>query len=121
MGIADAWIGNAFPLSAWTGDVDLAYDAARLIAEKPTSIDVRRGASTLEAQTVRIEEYRGNRTVVTNDNRVAQVAAMLLGYKSHPTIAATDVQVGDRFDGYEVREIVPNTIDSLQAYLIHRS
>ena len=120
MGKASVWVGSTFPLSTWLDDHDPGRDTALLIADKSTSITVVRGTGTLAAQTVRIEEMRGNRQVTTSAGQVFSVDAVVLGYKSHPTITDTDLQPGDRFavasTRYEVIMLVPGLVDSLQAY-----
>lgn len=121
----DAWMGDAFPLSTWLDDADKSVDAARLIADKSTSITVIRAGSALSAQTVRLEALRSESTVQTEGGDTAVVDAVVIGYKGHSTITDTDLQRGDRFavDGqtYDVMTIVPGTVDSLQAYVKVRS
>lgn len=116
----DSWSGNTFPLSAWIDDHDPGVDTALIIADKTTSITVTRGGSTLSAQTVRIEEQRGKGQVTTSAGQVYQVDAVILGYKSHPTITDTNLLPGDRFAvsgiRYEVIILVPGLVDGLQAY-----
>lgn len=119
-----AWINATLPLADWLGDYDMAVDTAFMIADKPTSITVTRiaaGVTTvLAAQTVRIEEFRGNRQVTTSAGQVYQVDAVILGYKGHATIVNTNLQPGDRFAiagvRYEVIVLVVALTDSLQAY-----
>lgn len=121
---ADAWAGSQ-PLANYTDDIDRGYDVARLIADKSTSITVQRAGSALSAQTVRIEEDRGDRTVQTEAGQTRQVDAIVLGYKGHASISDTDLQPGDRFKtgglAYEVIAIVPGLADSLQVYCRVRS
>lgn len=115
----DSWLGTT-PLSTWLDDHDQAVDTAALIADKPTSITVVRGATTLSAQTVRIDSLSGSRQITTSAGQVHQADGLILGYKGHPTIANTDIKPGDRFAlggvKYEVIALVPNLLDSLQAY-----
>jgi hypothetical protein len=116
----DAWSGNTFPLSAWTDDHDPGVDTALLIADKPTSITISRGASTLSAQTVRIEEFRGQKQVQSSAGQVYNVDAVVLGHKGHPTITDTDIKPGDRFAVagvlFEVQMLVVGLADGVQAY-----
>ena len=120
MGKASVWGGSTFPLSTWLDDHDPGRDTALVIGDKTTSITVVRGTGTLSAQTVRIEEMRGNRQVVTSAGQVFQVDAVVIGYKGHPTVSDTNLQPSDRFVGasvlYEVIMLVPDLVDSLQAY-----
>ncbi len=116
----DKWAGDTFPLAAWLDDVDAGVDTARLIAEQSSSITVKRGATTLEAQTVRIEALGRPREVAGEGGETVLADALVLGYKGHPTIADTDLQTGDRFAvgglAYEIVGLVPGLADSLQAY-----
>ena len=121
----DAWAGDAFPLADWSDDADPAVDNARITADKLTSITVVRAGVEQSAQNVRLEEMRGDRTIVTAAGQTATVDALIIGYKGHATITNTDLQRGDRFKAdslfYEVVAVVPNLSDSLQAYAVVRS
>jgi len=92
-----------------------------LIALKPASITVRRGSSTLGAQTVRLETLASQRAVVGEGGVTFMCDAHLLGYRDHPTVADTDIQAGDRFraDGvdYDVVIVLPAHVDNVQCYL----
>lgn len=121
----DAWVGNVFPLAAWTDDIDAGVDTARLIAEKPSSIVVTRWSNgsdaTLGAQPIRIEDLSRNPRFMRGEGGATAVLTLLIvGYRGHPTIADTDLQMGDEFvlngTPYKVRMIVPGLTDSLQAY-----
>lgn len=107
-------------LAAFVND-DLPTAIGDLIALKPTSITVRRGNTTLGAQTVRLETLASQRAVVGEGGITHQCDAMALGYKNHPTVADTDLQPGDRFqaDGvaYEVVLVMPAHVDNVQAWL----
>jgi hypothetical protein len=96
----------------------LAVDTANRIAERPSTIVVKRDLGdgtyiTLEPQTVRLEVVQSIRD--SGENRDAMVAiskqyVVAMGYRSHPTIPNTDVQRGDTFyfqnRVYEVQEII---------------
>lgn len=116
----NAWAGDSFPLSAWSDDYDMGVDTARLIADKSTSITVTRAGTPLAAQTVRIETLTGDRRMVTSGGTVYAMDALVVGYKSHPTVTNTDLKPGDRFyvdsTQYEVITLMPGLTDSLQAY-----
>ena len=119
MSSLSAWLGSTPPLADWLGDVDRAYDTARVIAAKPTSITVRRAGATLDAQTVRLEvssmPTQSNGPNVTSTN----LQTVVVGYKGHPTIADTDIQRGDRFytggQMYEVVQVLADVPDRLLA------
>lgn len=104
---------------------DLPTAIGDLITIKPTSITVRRGASTLAAQTVRLETLASQRMVVGEGGVTHQIDGMVLGYRAHPVSQDTDIQTGDRFvaDGtaYEVIAVMPAHVDCVQAYLRVRS
>lgn len=107
-------------IAAYTND-SRPSSIGDLIALKPTSITVRRGNSTLSAQTVRLETLASQRAVVGEGGITYQCDALALGYKNHPSVADTDLQPGDRFqaDGvaYEVVILLPGHIDNVQAWL----
>jgi hypothetical protein len=110
------WLGNESPLALWLDDIDLAYDTARLIADKPASITPI-GKS---AQTVRIEFLRQPQEVQTAAGEQVKVDTLVLGYKSHPVYGDTNLIRGDRFayagQQYEVIIIEPGKADGLHAY-----
>ena len=99
----------------------MASALGALVALKATTITVKRGASTLGAQSVRLETLSSQRAIVGDGGITFQCDAMALGYKNHPTIADTNLQPGDRFvaDGvaYEVILVMPAHEDCLQAWL----
>lgn len=124
------WITSRGKATSWRGEIEADARALnytyRAIMDKPTTIEVQRrvgGTMTkLAPQTVRIEQTRiqpdrdvgtGGREMVSN--------ATLIGFKGHPDIDDTDLQVGDRFevDGvkYIVRTIWPATQGFLSAWL----
>lgn len=102
---------------------DRATGIGDLISLKPTEITLYRsgGRGVLDPQTVRLETLSSQRAVQTDGGITHMIDAMALGYKNHPTIADTDLQVGDRFvaDGvaFEVIIVMPAQVDNLQAYL----
>ncbi|TXH53006.1 MAG: hypothetical protein E6Q97_14365 [Desulfurellales bacterium] len=107
-------------IAAFTSD-DRPTSIGDLIAIKPTSITVRRGATTLSAQTVRLETLASQRAVVGEGGVTFMCDAHLLGYRDHPTVADTDIQTGDRFRAdavdYEVVIVLPAHVDNVQCYL----
>lgn len=117
----DAWLGNAFPLSAWVDDHALGVDTAAIIADRPVSITVTRGATTLSAQTVRLEGTGTGRPVLGADGTTTHtITAVVIGYRNHPTITDTNLQPGDRFVVssvlYEVIMVEPGLTTGLHAY-----
>lgn len=107
-------------IAAFTAD-DRPSSIGDLIALKPTSITVKRGNSTLSAQTVRLETLASQRAVVGEGGVTLMCDALLLGYYGHPTVANTDIQAGDRFRAggvdYEVVIKMPAHVDNVQAWL----
>ena len=118
----DAWGGNSFPLGGYIGGHDEAFDTAQIIADKSVSITVRRGsATTLGAQTVRLESLSSQREIMGDGGTTYLADAMALGYRGHPTIADTDLKPGDRFAvsgvSYQVIYVTPAQANTLQAFL----
>lgn len=107
-------------ITAFTTD-DRPTSIGDLIALKPTSITVRRGATTLSAQTVRLETLASQRAVVGEGGVTFMCDAMALLYRNHPTVADGDLQPGDRFraDGvdFEVILLMPAHQECYQAWL----
>lgn len=107
-------------IAAFVND-DLPTAIGDLITLKPTSITVRRGNSTLSAQTVRLETLASQRAVVGEGGVTLMCDALLLGYKEHPTIADTDLKAGDRFRAdsvdYECVLVMPAHQECIQAWL----
>lgn len=116
------WLGSTEPLANWS-NADRAYDTARHIVEQSSSITIvsRLSGSLPGAQTVRLEPLGGVPIEARSGNAVAANADVLIvGYKSHPSIADTDIQRGDRFlyddQMYTVTQVLPNVPDRLLAY-----
>ncbi len=107
-------------ITAYTND-NRPTSIGDLIALKPTSITVKRGNSTLSAQTVRLETLASQRAVVGEGGITHQCDAMALGYHNHPTVTDTDLQVGDRFRAggvdYECVLVMPAHEECVQAWL----
>jgi hypothetical protein len=114
------WQGNSFPLPSWLAGADQAVDTAQVIADKTTSIVVRRNGADLAAQIVRIEELGGPGETRGQNATVANAGVLIVGYRGHPTIADTDLKRGDRFyltadsTMYTVTQILVDTRESLQ-------
>lgn len=107
-------------IAAFTSD-GRSSSIGDLIALKPTSITVKRGASTLGAQTVRLETLASQRAVVGEGGVTLMCDAMALAYKNHPTVADGDLKPGDRFRAdsvdYEVIIVMPAHQECIQAWL----
>lgn len=120
----NAWMGGTPPLANWRDEVDRGYDTARLIAEKPTVITVRRGTADLPEQTVRIESLRLGNTQESRGSspNIKQSLGMVIviGYRNHPAEADTDLKRKDRFDHngqtYDVVQVEPDRDYRLLAY-----
>jgi hypothetical protein len=103
--------------------IDRAIRTAFLISEKPTAIMVYRdGTAQSEAQTVRLEAV-GTPAALAQMRETGMQStdadALIVGYKSHPAIDDTDLQMGDRFQNgdqwYTVIQIFPAIPDRLLA------
>lgn len=100
-------------MSLWT---QIAADVEKLIAENPASITIRRGASTLSAQTVRLEMAGRKSPAEPRSDGASQAEneMTILGE------AGLDIRRFDRFnDGngvlYEVTFVHPNRNACVQA------
>lgn len=117
---ADGWLGNTPALDSWRNG-DRAYDTARLIQDKPTSITVIRAGVAQDAQTVRIDPVEQRPSTSSSPaGRTARQRVLVTGYKSHPAISDTDLQHGDRFavdsQMYDVVDVAAGLNDRLLAY-----
>ncbi len=116
----DAWAGDTFPLANWLDDVDPAVDNARIVGDKTTSITPVRGGSEQSAQTVRLEDLRGDSQQRSDGAYTGMFDMLVVGYEGHPSISDTDLQRGDRFavDGemFEVVVVTPALGNTFQAY-----
>lgn len=102
-------------MTIWT---EIAEDIADLIAENPTEITIRRGSSTLDAQTVRLESL-GTISQALRSAGAAQMegAIVVLGETD------LDIRVGDRFNDangelYEVKFVEPNRLACVLAQAV---
>ena len=103
--------------------IDEAHRAAlawRRISEKPTSITIKRGAVTLDAQTMRVELSETSTTQRGNAGSGTMRDVVLFGVRNHPDalIEDTDVQAKDRFVlnnvEYQIMDVVL-TLGEVQA------
>lgn len=96
-----------------------AVDAWRRIQDKPATITVIRGETTLTTQTVRIEYSESERVVTGEANGMSAIRdVVVFGVKNHPTVANTNLQYGDQFayDGQIFKIVfVMSTIGEIQA------
>ena len=121
------WMTDKGPVTDWQGDVENDYRAVhfthRIITDKPTVIVIqRKDGEELAEQTVRIEPTRIQPDVnVGPAGRESRANTVLIGYKGHPTIPDTDIQIGDRFavgvKKFTVRQIFTETIGRVEAWL----
>lgn len=82
------------------GEIDDALRASRvwaLIQRNPTSITLKRGSSTLSAQTVRIEISNSGGTERSAESSAVsgERMAIIYGIRNHATLSDTDIQTGD--------------------------
>jgi len=93
---------------------DRAIAAWDRIQRKPHSIVIRRGSSTLSAQTVRVEFKKSANLIRVPDANAENYerAVVVFGVKDHPddAVADTDIQAGDKFglnaERFTVHDIV---------------
>lgn len=79
------------------------------IQDAPVSLIIRRGGTSLAAQTVRVELDAGALDV-TGAGAASKRGAIIFGVRGHASVANTDLAIGDRFllDGktYEIRDVL---------------
>lgn len=94
-----AWLGG-FSTDAISAE-ERAIAAWNRVLRKPESVVIRRGSSTLSAQTVRVEfKNTSNEIRVTDANaETTERNVVVFGVKDHPNdaVADTNIQSGDRF------------------------
>lgn len=124
------WMTDLNKAGAWLADIEnearSEHFTHRTITDKPSTITISRQNGTtftaLSPQVVRLELNR-----IAPDNNIGPAArehranGILIGYRNHPTITDTDIEVGDRFaydnTHYEIRFIFPETPGNVQAWL----
>jgi hypothetical protein len=67
------------------------------IQDNPTSLVLIRAGAALPAQTLRIETQTGASNIEGDTGKPAVGSAIVYGIADHPTVAASDMQRGDRF------------------------
>lgn len=85
-------------LATSISDADRAASIWGMIQRNPTSITLKRGSSTLSAQTVRIEISNSGGTMEqrAESNAVSgERMAIIFGIRNHATLSDTDIQTGD--------------------------
>jgi hypothetical protein len=104
--------------------IDASHRAAlawRRISDKPTSITLKRGTTTVSAQTVRVEYDESLKTVEGVSASPALRGVVVFGVRDHPdsSIADTNIRAKDRFVlgsvEYQVRDVV-TTLGEVQAH-----
>lgn len=122
----NSWFTDKEAAGGWQedieGDARSVHFTHRIITAKPTIIEIQRNGQTLEPQTVRIEMTRIQPDVnVGPAARESRANTVLIGYKGHPTIADTDIQVGDVFllsdRRFRVRLIFAENVGHIEAWL----
>ena len=97
-----------------------ANRAWRLIQRKPASIAVVRGASTLNAQTVRVELSNAQVEEKGGSGALAVMRdAVLFGVRGHESITDTDIKRNDLFeyDGQDYRVMdINKVVGGIQAH-----
>jgi len=83
-------------LSAWRMS-NRAHDAWRRISEKPSSVVLKRGATLLPAQTVRVEANSLPSEVEGPAGISSIMRVTLFGVRGHESVADTNIQRGDVF------------------------
>lgn len=110
----NAWLGETPPLAGWMDDVTRSTDVARAIADRATTVSVRRGGATIGTLTVRLESLG----TVPHESAGANVAASAMRVLVLAQ-ADADLQRGDRFFSggqmYDVVQIMPGLTDRLVA------
>lgn len=113
------WMGNVGSLVATQHQARAAIQWAR-IQDKATDLSLRRGNTTLEPQTVRVELD----DIARQANSAAGIAsirtATIFGIRGHAELDDTDIEIGDRFVmddvEYTVVSVNRQMIGALQAY-----
>jgi hypothetical protein len=80
-----------------TSDAERAADAWRRINDKPTSVVLVRGQTTLAAQIVRVEYSEEEREIGGGAGISSRRLVIVFGVKDHPEVADTNIQRDDRF------------------------
>lgn len=111
MANASAWIGAG----TGTAESDRADAALRRINEKPSSIVIKRGASSLSAQTVRVEysTQQGTPEAKGGAGMSSTQRVIIFGIRGHRSEADTDIQRDDRIAiggvQFRVVSVIPTT------------
>lgn len=105
MADASAWLGAGNS----TATSDRADDAWRRISEKPCEIKIKRGAVTLDPQTVRFEysTQKGSREAKGGAGVSSVQQGIVFGIRGHNSEADTDIMRDDRLtlDGLQFRVV----------------
>lgn len=99
-----------------------AVRAWRRILRKPDEVALRRGTATLTAQVVRVT-YDNVRNTGANEagGQATERRVVIFGVRGHPTVADTDIRVGDRFARgatvYQVQDVIllPGSVQAFAA------
>jgi hypothetical protein len=102
------------------GENRYASDQWRLIQINQKSIALKRGSTTLAAQTMSIQPDSEERQIeLPNGKTITVRDVVIFGIVGHPTLDDTDIQKDDQFSYrrrlYKVTDVIENT-GSLQAW-----
>jgi hypothetical protein len=102
------------------GENRYASDQWRLIQINQKSIALKRGSTTLDAQTMSIQPDNEERQIeLPNGKTITVRDVVIFGIVGHPTLDDTDIQKDDQFSYrrrlYKVTDVIENT-GSLQAW-----
>jgi hypothetical protein len=115
------WGGRGEAYTLWD-DPSRAVDIATMINDHPTTVTLKRGVTTLAAQTVlATRPGQGTPTNTAGESGVAGSDRLLLiGVQNHPTLADFNVQRGDSFrlfgTNYKVAYVISNNSQVVEAY-----
>lgn len=107
-------------LSGVISQQDRAIRAWMRIQRDPSSIDIVRNATTLAAQTVRLEFDNTNAPADSEHGRGSRRTLTVFGVRNHPTVADTDIEESDRFSVNgsiyrvsDVNSVVPGEVQAI--------
>jgi hypothetical protein len=89
----DLWSGGSSAIDSTAR----AVDAWNRINKDPTDITLVRNGTALAAQTVRIEHDSTPSETMSDSGQGASLRCVVYGVLSHPAVADTDIEEGDRF------------------------
>lgn len=109
MSVIDRYLGwdDGSGIEGWLDDANRAGGVAFMIGHRGTSVTLKRGATTLAAQTVLLVPASGARSSTPEPQSASGVGGndfvFLIGTRGHPTLADLNVQRGDLFAHNSIR------------------